>query len=795
MLPMGAARSWATTQWRRQWPALVLVWLVLAITGALALGAATGARRAVSAFDRLRDHSRAAELSVNDVDVEALGEGTTPEEAVMRLLSLIDAAGATWQAQFFIFPVGHQLIPLYDFYPIVQRQLLDIPANVPVVVSGRFPRATEPDEVALSQQMANLFGVGVGDSVAFESASTEWLLRSFETATPGPKDGPNLLLEVTGIVASPLDFAAPSGTIYLTDAFSETYGGQIGNFPTAEIFLNDEALAADVLRTGELNTGDDALDAAVSIQPSRWGDQQQVSDGLRVVAAALWIFAGAAAIAGMATGTLIIRRLMRSVSTDVAALSALGVTRWDRIGFGVLLVAPAIGLAATAAFIGATVVSPFARLGLAEQVEPDRGIYVDWPLVTLGTVGLALSAFAIAALLFATGSDDAYRPLTRSHGPTLTRQVALTLGVRDALGIRGRGAVITAGCLMSTVVMGLIVGASLDRLPTRPNLWGGGSDAIIDFGERESGEASLDYEQALDTLASDSRMSALTGVATFEPAVGGRETVAFVVDARRGEPIITVVDGRSARTADEIVMGREPMNRQGLHLGDDVALTVGGQTETFHIVGQAVFPIGDIAAFDDSMAVTRAGGDRFEGINSGVGINQILITWAGDVDQTQTRSDLESSGYRVLDRPRLPPAVTNLIQVEQVPRLLALFFGALGLAFFGYMLSASSRSRGRQFAVLATLGMRPRQLASTLRWQAITIVAVAILIGLPAGIIIGRVVWTTIADEAGVAISYATPNAVLAAASLLALLSAIVIAIVLASRLRRHGLVDLLRAD
>ena len=100
----GAARLWATTQWRRQWPTLLLAWIVLTLTGALALGAATGARRAVSAFDRLREQTFATDIQIQGFDLEAIGGGITTEDAVLRLLPLIDAAGATSEEQFFIFP-------------------------------------------------------------------------------------------------------------------------------------------------------------------------------------------------------------------------------------------------------------------------------------------------------------------------------------------------------------------------------------------------------------------------------------------------------------------------------------------------------------------------------------------------------------------------------------------------------------------------------------------------------------------------------------------------------------------
>ena len=61
---------WATTQWRQHRSVLMMTLIVLTLTGTLALGAAAGARRAASAFDRLRDQTAAADVRIDfDRDV------------------------------------------------------------------------------------------------------------------------------------------------------------------------------------------------------------------------------------------------------------------------------------------------------------------------------------------------------------------------------------------------------------------------------------------------------------------------------------------------------------------------------------------------------------------------------------------------------------------------------------------------------------------------------------------------------------------------------------------------------
>jgi ABC-type lipoprotein release transport system permease subunit len=74
------------------------------------------------------------------------------------------------------------------------------------------------------------------------------------------------------------------------------------------------------------------------------------------------------------------------------------------------------------------------------------------------------------------------------------------------------------------------------------------------------------------------------------------------------------------------------------------------------------------------------------------------------------------------------------------------------------------------------MGMRPRQSAAVIFWQAVTVAIVGLAIGIPLGIIVGRTSWRWVADStpllyvapiAVVAILVAVP-AVLALANLLA---------------------------
>ena len=78
---------------------------------------------------------------------------------------------------------------------------------------------------------------------------------------------------------------------------------------------------------------------------------------------------------------------------------------------------------------------------------------------------------------------------------------------------------------------------------------------------------------------------------------------------------------------------------------------------------------------------------------------------------------------------------------------------AVALAAIGtlvHVLVTSIRRRRRDLAILKTLGFVRRQVSATVAWQASTLVGIALLIGLPLGVALGRWGWTFFANSIGV---------------------------------------------
>ena len=107
--------------------------------------------------------------------------------------------------------------------------------------------------------------------------------------------------------------------------------------------------------------------------------------------------------------------------------------------------------------------------------------------------------------------------------------------------------------------------------------------------------------------------------------------------------------------------------------------------------------------------------------------------------------------------PTVPVEVDRLRQVNWLPATLGALLAVLALLAVGHALVTSVRRRRRELAVLKTLGFDRRQIRATIAWQATTLAIVGLVIGIPAGIIIGNLVWRLVADGLGVATNASIP--------------------------------------
>jgi hypothetical protein len=177
-------------------------------------------------------------------------------------------------------------------------------------------------------------------------------------------------------------------------------------------------------------------------------------------------------------------------------------------------------------------------------------------------------------------------------------------------------------------------------------------------------------------------------------------------------------------------------------VGDRVTIDSGGRGEQEFVVS-GIGRLTDNDETDKIFFVTPDGLARLQLFGEASVENAYVRL--GDVDDT-VRSRLADLGWV----PTVPPSrVANLSEIGSVPRLLAVALAVLGLGGVTHSLLVAGRRRRHDLAVATSLGLTPRQLAAIVRWQGLLTAAAGIVVGLPVGVVLGRLIWKHVAGGVG----------------------------------------------
>jgi ABC-type antimicrobial peptide transport system permease subunit len=105
-----------------------------------------------------------------------------------------------------------------------------------------------------------------------------------------------------------------------------------------------------------------------------------------------------------------------------------------------------------------------------------------------------------------------------------------------------------------------------------------------------------------------------------------------------------------------------------------------------------------------------------------------------------------------------PAEIVNYRSMSTTPAMLGLGLAAGATTALGLTLVASVRRRRRELAVLKTLGFTRRQLAASVAWQASISVGIGLVVGIPSGIVTGRLLWDLFAGQIYVVPSPSIPT-------------------------------------
>jgi FtsX-like permease family/MacB-like periplasmic core domain len=288
--------------------------------------------------------------------------------------------------------------------------------------------------------------------------------------------------------------------------------------------------------------------------------------------------------------------------------------------------------------------------------------------------------------------------------------------------------------------------------------------------------------------------------------IGGKIVPAIGLDQVRGSGYLTLLAGSAPAAPGEIALGAQTLRAIGAHLGQTVTVTINqdttggpGPARRMRVVGVAILPAFSRGSFAPTglgtgavlPAIVLSAGTREGTTDSpckpgGLCYNFFLLRYKPGTDLAAEAAMithvLQANGCPVGSclvpavSDQRPGDIRNYASIRDTPLALAVVLAVLAIGTLAHVLLTGVRRRRRDLALLKTLGFTRRQVLGTVAWEASAFAAVALLIGLPLGIIAGRWAWAIFASAAGVSTAATVPLATVLLAIPATLLAANLIA-------------------
>ena len=653
------------------------------------------------------------------------------------------------------------------------------------LVDGRAPDPANEHEFVATRNFVRQFKLKIGDELKLVTLTPAQSLKGYDLSDP---QGPTLSIEMVGIVdgASQLDDGTP--LIFISPALlAENVG------------LSATLMDVDLRPGMDLATLRAELDAAPALAALSLEPGTLISHSVRAAVQAqangLWILAAVATIAAIAVLGQVMTRQVRPTQGERERLSAIGFTQSqilaDAVARAVIPITIGALLGAAVAVLGSDQF-PF---GFARVLEPQPGIRVEW-IVVLGGAALfivALTMWTVLALALSGRANRAVRPTplvealaTRSGSATAGVGLRLAFSRRPSERGSVRGSI--AGVLLSVagVVAAITFGVSLDRLVHQPFRYGSNFDASVG----DNGAATLP-DGVVARLDADPDVTSLTLFAGSQARVGDKTIPMLGLEAVRGKGQPTMLDGRLPTGDDEIAFGRVTAGDIDAQVGDVVELAGPTQSQAFRVTGLAVVPgLGANDGLGSGGIVTMGGLTRID--------SNALVTSAV-VKLRVSLAKFFSSIPEFADLPPqpvyVPAAIHNVSRVRAIPFVLAAVLAALALLTIGHVMLTSMRTRRRDLAILRSLGADRGWITRAVHWQATALTALPVAVGIPVGVVVGRIIFGAFADSMGAVRGAAIPLLTASVGAIVVVVVANGVAAIVSQRTRRREPALLLQGE
>ena len=562
----------------------------------------------------------------------------------------------------------------------------------------------------------------------------------------------------------------------------------------------------------ELNLGIGSVGAS-----SEDGTAATIQGSIHPQAVGWWILAALAALVGLAVVGQALARQGAVESEDHPTLVAVGMSGRELFALDMArnLV---VGLAgAVGAVVLATLLSPIAPLGEARLAEGSTG-------VTFDSLVLLLGAFATVVVVLALGVWPALRAarprrMDEPAGPSRSSAVVRNLvtlgapptaviGVRNALERRAGGSAVPLGSALLGMVLAVIAlcatgvfGASLTHLTATPRLYG--DPEQLGFNPASTA--------LLTSLQHNPAVTAITeGVGAGDVRVNGKLVGGIAGTSVKGPLLFSAVTGTLPVTDDQVGLGVSTMRQVGAHIGSvvDITFTTHSgvpRTEPYRVVSQISFPqFGGFVSLGSGILTTTAGLVRVGCLPgpqlalcrqkvANIGGGGVRVSFAPGPSGKAAMDHYLAEYPSITSEPLAPTSLVNFGEAVDFPLIFGAMLAVFGAATLAHLLVVSVSRRRREVGLLKVLGFVNRQVVSTVSWQATTLALVGVVVGVPLGLVVGRMVWNTFANNLGAVPVVVVPFLLTAAITVGVLVGANVIAIAPALVATRSKPGDLLR--
>ena len=770
---MGAILMRLRAEARARWRAWLGLALLVGVAAGAAIGAAAGARRTETAYPRFL---RAQDGFHAITGGGAEGDYEQTFETIRRLPEVRDSTVIVLVGAYATLPASgnrpeRELGLLEVFFAADPEGRALYETNRAKMLRGRLPDRSASDEVSVPFSFADRHGLDVGDRIV---AGIGFDPETFQAVELVP-------LEVVGVHAAPGDFDAVGQASFpllpVAPALLERYADVIPPLNPETwnlgIHLKDGPTAAHAFQRKIDTTF--GLDVPL-IEPVLASGVQQT---MRLYAAALWIVAAIVAITAFAIFAQTMARQMVLDSADYPALRALGISKQQLTLLGMLHALLIALAAAPLAAIVALLVSPLMPIGTARIAEPNPGFAFDALAIGIGvaaTVAVVLAAsvwpaWRVAGLpsYAAIEAGRAKPSAVVAAASRISKAPAVVTGLRMALEPgRGRTTVPVRSTILA-VAIGLaavgavvVVGRSLDHLIDTPELAGLTYDAILpgdDDGDDAARAALIEgFDFVEQTTAGTGLNITMDGVTSFLVGFSEQSPIGYAI-----------IDGRAPTShldggLPEIALGLATLRRLGLSLGDVVEFEYAQDDASgiarARVVGTAAVPPLPWAAVEPGEGGLMTV-EAIESFASDHGGGCCFVKFKDGTDLRVARTALEEAGFEAFLRTERADLGT-LQRIAGLPILLTGLFGLLVVGALAHVLVTGVRRRRRDLAILKTIGFVRRQVRAVVAWQASAIAALCLLVGIPAGLLLGRWGWQMVASSFGVVPAVVVPTALLA---------------------------------